>query len=73
MLQYYTVHMHAMYSQTQKNTYTQMNQSGQGKVGEFDVTRKAFTPYVMPGFGLSEARSLGHNPSGVQGRALYGV
>jgi len=25
MLQYYTVHMHAMYSQTQNNTYTKMN------------------------------------------------
>ena len=27
MLQYYTVHMHAMYSQTQNNTYTKMNLS----------------------------------------------
>ena len=25
VLQYYTVHMHAMYSQTQNNTYTKMN------------------------------------------------
>jgi len=25
MLQYYTVHMHAMYSQTQNNTYTTRN------------------------------------------------
>jgi len=27
MLQYYTVHMHAIYSQTQNNTYTKMNLS----------------------------------------------
>jgi len=27
MLQYYRVHMHAMYSQTQNNTYTKMNLS----------------------------------------------
>ena len=25
MIQYYTVYMHAMYSQTQNNTYTKMN------------------------------------------------
>ena len=27
MLQYYALHMHAMYSQTQSNTYTKMNLS----------------------------------------------
>ena len=27
MLQYYTVHMHAIYSQTQNNIYTKMNPS----------------------------------------------
>jgi len=27
MLQYYTVHVHTIYSQTQNNTYTEMNLS----------------------------------------------
>jgi len=38
MLQYYTVHMHTMYSQTQNNTYTKMNLS-KVKWAQWDKTQ----------------------------------
>ena len=38
MLQYYTVHMHAIYSDTENNTYTNMNLST-GKWAQWDKTQ----------------------------------
>jgi len=55
--------MHAIYSQTQNNTYTKMNLGSKGREGE--VLGEVFPSHQLWGLGSAAVSS----PSGVRGKA----